>query len=84
MEPTVIKRWDRQKIENDLWQIYFAMTDPRMDGFVTWGCKQDLLRIKYYLDDLLQDSPTYVGEDKFVEELEAEKTFKILKREKHQ
>ena len=80
----MIKNWNRKSIENEMWKIKHAATDPRQDGFTTWGCKQDLLLLKYYLDDLLSDCPTYVGEEEFIEELEAERTFKILKREKHQ
>jgi hypothetical protein len=75
----MIKDWNREKIEQEIWKIKFAATDPRMDGFVTWGCKQDLIRLKYYIEDALEGCSTYVGEQEFVDQLEAERTFKILK-----
>jgi len=75
----MIKDWNREKIEQEIWKIKFAATDPRMDGFVTWGCKQDLIRLKYYIEDALEDCSTYVGEQEFVDQLEAERTFKVLK-----
>ena len=75
----MIKDWNRQQIEQEIWKIKFAATDPRMDGFVTWGCKQDLIRLKYYIEDALEDCSTYVGEQEFIDQLEAERTFKVLK-----
>ena len=74
----MIKDWNREKIEQEIWKIKFAATDPRMDGFVTWGCKQDLIRLKYYIEDALEDCSTYVGEQEFIDQLEAERTFKVL------
>ena len=76
----MIKDWNREKIEQEIWKIKFAATDPRMDGFVTWGCKQDLIRLKYYIEDALDDCSTYVGEQEFVDQLEAERTFRELKK----
>ena len=76
----MIKDWNRQKIEQEIWKIKFAATDPRMDGFTTWGCKQDLIRLKYYIEDALEDCSTYVGEQEFVDQLEAERTFRVLKK----
>ena len=76
------KDWNREKIEQDIWKIKWAATDPRMDGFVTWGCKQDLILLKYYIEDMLAECSTYVEEQEFIDKLEAEKTFKALKNSK--
>jgi len=56
------------------------MTDPRMDGFVTWGCKQDLYNIKFILDEIIKNAPTYVGEQEWLDERAKEKTWKIISR----
>ena len=32
----MIKNWNADQIIGQLQRIYFATTDPRMDGFVTW------------------------------------------------
>ena len=76
----MIKDWNREKIEQELWKIKFACTDPRMDGFTTWGCKKDLIMLKYYIDDILAKCSTYVGEEEFINELEANRTFELLKK----
>jgi hypothetical protein len=79
----MIKNWDRKKIEQDIWKIASAASDPRMDGFTTWGCKQDLILLKYFIDDMLEECPTYSLEKEFINNLEAERTFALLKKEKH-
>ena len=79
----MIKDWNRKEIEQEIWKIKWAATDPRMDGFTTWGCKQDLILLKYFIDEMLSDCSTYVGEQEFIDKIEAEKTFNLLKK-KHQ
>jgi len=76
--------WNINHIKQEIWKIKFACTDPRMDGFVTWGHKQDLIKLKYFIDDMLAECPTYSVEQEFIDELEAERTFALLKKEKHQ
>ena len=76
----MIQDWNREKIEQDLWKIKFAATDPRMDGFTTWGCKKDLIMLKYYIKDLLEECDSYSIEQEFIDELEASRTFKLLKK----
>ena len=51
-----------------------------MDGFTTWGCKQDLWEIKFALDDMLHRCPTYEPETEWLREQEAEKIVRILKQ----
>ena len=76
----MIKDWNREKIEQEIWKIKWAATDPRMDGFVTWGCKQDLILLKYYIEDMLEQCSTYVAEQEFIDKLEADRTFTRLKQ----
>jgi hypothetical protein len=74
----MIKNWNLTEIENQLQRIYYACSDPRMDGFVTWGCKQDLYRVKFLVDELLKKCPNYSVEAKWLEELEKQKVWKTL------
>lgn len=77
----MIRNWNVKEVENQLQRMYYACTDPRMDGFVTWGCKQDLYRVKFLLDELLEKCPTYSVEAEWLREQEAEKIVRILKNE---
>ena len=76
----MIKRWSVEEIANQLHSCGYAMNDPYMDGFTTWGCKQDLYRIKFILDEILENSPIYSGEQEWLEERAKEKTWKIISK----
>ena len=71
----MIRNWNAGEIISELQKIYFATTDPRMDGYTTWACKQDLYRVQFALDRMLKNCPIYSLEDEWLEEqrLEREK-----------
>ena len=73
----MIRNWNAGEIISNLQKIYFATTDPRMDGYTTWACKQDLYRVQFALDRMLKNCPTYSPEDEWLEEQQ-------LDREKEQ
>lgn len=77
----MIKDWNREKIEQEIWKIKFAATDPKMDGYTTWSCKQDLIRLKYFIEEQLEDCPQYSVEQAFIDDLESNRTFKLLKKQ---
>ena len=55
----MIKKWNVKNICSDISAITFAATDPRMDGFNTWGCKRDLYEILFYVQQELDKCGTY-------------------------
>lgn len=75
----MIIRWNTDKIINDVHSMQYAATDMRMDGFVTWGVKQDLYKIKWAVDEALSKCSVYAGEEEFLEEHEKEQVIKVLK-----
>jgi len=77
----MIINWSVSDIKNSIDKIGYAESDPRMDGFVTWGCKQDLYQLLWHIEDALDKCSTYAGEQEFVREREKTKTFKALKGE---
>jgi|TARA_B110000305_G_scaffold209000_1_gene241638 hypothetical protein len=66
----MIKDWSVQKIRQEIAKIRFAENDPRMDGFVTWGCKKDLYEMLWYIEDELDKCSTYADEDDFIKRRE--------------
>ena len=60
--------WNVDSIVSELEKCYWATTDPRMDGFSTWRCKQDLYRVQFALDRMLKNCPTYSPEEEWLEE----------------
>ncbi len=74
------RTWSVEQIVNQLRSCGYAMGDPYMDGFTTWGCKQDLYRVKFILDEILENAPTYAPEAEWLADQEKEKTWKIISR----
>jgi len=70
--------WDLKKVKRQVDKIVFAATDPKMDGFNTWGCKKDLYEILWYVEDSLDKCSSYADEDEFVKRREQKKLLKAL------
>lgn len=62
----MIKDWSLDTIKHEIDKIAYAESDPRMDGFVTFGCKQDLYRVLFYVQSKLDKCSTYAGEEEWV------------------
>lgn len=56
----------------------YEASDARNDGFIAWGAKQDLYRLKWILDDALKRCPTFAPEAEWLREHEKEQVIKIL------
>lgn len=71
--------WDADRIIRDLRACTAQASSPYNDGFSAWGCKRDLLRVKYALDEMLKDCPNFSGdEEKFHNDMAKEKTWRTL------
>lgn len=57
------KDWDINAIKHWLWIMSHECSSPRNDGFTAFEVKKELLEIKFLLDDLLADCPTFSGEE---------------------
>ena len=72
------KRWDVGDIQRQLNACSAQMNSNYNDGFVQWHCKQDLLIVKYQLDELLRTAAKYAGEEEFIEQLDKQLVWKRL------
>jgi len=64
-------------------QIYMAgveLHEPKNDGFTQWMIKQDLYKLKWLLDEIMADAPTFAGEEEFLKEHEQVKMWRTLKK----
>ena len=48
------------------------------DGFISWGYKQDLYRLKWILEDALRRCPEFGPEHEWLREQEKKKVINIL------
>jgi len=73
-----IERTGVKTVNEQLQQWYHVMTDPRMDGFTGWGCKQKIYAVKFELDKILENSPKYAGEEEWLADKKVERTQAVL------
>ena len=77
----VIINWSVEDIKTEIEKIAYNESDPRMDGFVTWGCKKDLYEILWFVQEKLSKCSTYTGEEDFIKKRNIDKMWKVLKDE---
>ena len=70
------------RIKEQLQQWFHVMKDPRIDGFNGWGCKQKLYEVHFELEKILENAPSYSGEDEWLEEKREERVQAILEGKK--
>jgi len=78
-----IEKTGTKTIKEQLYQWYGVMTDPMIDGFNGWGCKQKIYEIKMECERILEhpDCPTYTGEEEWLEEKREDKAIKKISGE---
>jgi len=74
----IMRDWNKTDICNEIRKITYNANDGRMDGFVTWGHKQDLYEILWFVEDELAKCSTYADEDDYVKKHEQHKLLEIL------
>jgi len=77
-----IERTGVATVKEQLQQWYHVMVDPRIDGFNGWGCKKKLYEVNFELQKILENAPTYSGEEEWLEEKREERVQAILEGKK--
>ena len=72
------KPMDYNQVHHQIYMSGVEMRSKYNDGFTQWEIKKDLLEIKYLLDEIVETSPTFSGEQEYFEEQAKRKTWKIL------
>jgi hypothetical protein len=62
------KDWNVESVIGVCTKMYVGANDPYVTGWVNWPCKQDLYRVKFAVDRMLEDSPKFSGEDEWLQE----------------
>jgi hypothetical protein len=73
------KSWDATDVMSQINSLARECTSPYNDGFVGWGCKQDLYQIQEAVNEALQRCPAFSGEQEWLTEREQKRIIKILK-----
>ena len=72
--------WNIKEIERQLYRIYSGAVDSYETGYNNRPCKKDLYRVKFLVDQLLEECPSFTYEEEWLREQEAEKIIRILKK----
>ena len=71
--------YDIVRAMNEIRLATYECSNRQTDGFIAWGIKQDLYQVKWMLDDLLKDCPTFGPEADWLKGQEQKKILRILK-----
>ena len=74
------KPMDYSSVHHQIYMAGVEMHSGYNDGFTTWEIKKDLHRIKWLLDEIMADSPTYSEEKEFLDEHAKVKMWRTLKK----
>jgi hypothetical protein len=72
------KQIDVASVAGQINAAAYECNSPYNDGFIGWGYKQDLYRIKWILEDALCRCPTFSFEKEWLREEEKKKVIRIL------
>jgi len=72
--------WDANAIRHGIWSMRAECLSPYNDGFVTWGTKQELYKLKWLIDESLEACSEYAGEKEWLRDQEQERIMRILKK----
>lgn len=75
----MIINWDVNQVINECRKMYAGATDPYATGWNNWPCKQDLYRVKFAVDAMLEKTSGFAGEEDWLKEQEQEKVMRILR-----
>jgi hypothetical protein len=73
------KPMDYNQVHHQLHMAGVELNSPYNDGFTQWEIKKDLYKIKWLLDEIMKDSPTFSDENEFLKEHEQVKMWRTLK-----
>jgi len=72
--------WNVERVIGECSRMWAGANDPYVTGYNNWPCKQDLYRVKFAIDEMLETTSTFAGEEEWLKEQEQEKVMRILKR----
>jgi hypothetical protein len=72
--------WDVTDIIAQLRRCHRAASNSWDTGFVQWPCKQDLYQVKFVLDEMLKNTPTFSGEQEWLDQQSKQQVWNTLKK----
>jgi hypothetical protein len=76
----MIHNWNVDQVIAECRKMYAGANDPYTTGWNNWPCKQDLYRVKFAVDKMLQNTSTFTPEAEWLTQQEKEQMWKTLKK----
>ena len=73
------KPMDYNSVHHQIYMAGVELYSPGNDGFTTFEIKKDLHKLKWLIDEIMKDSPTFEGENDFIKEHEQKVMWRRLK-----
>jgi hypothetical protein len=70
--------YDISKAAREVNACVYDVNSSMNDGFIAWGAKQDLYRLKWIIEDALQRCSKFGPEEEWLREEEKKKVIRIL------
>ena len=72
------KPMDYNQVHHQIYMTGIEIRHPGNDGFMQFEMKKDLYKLKWMLDQIMKDSPTFAGEEEFITEHEKDVMWRTL------
>lgn len=72
--------WSVSDILAQLRRCHRAASNSWDTGYVQWPCKQDLYQVKFAVDEMLRNTPTFTDEPAWLEEQSKKQVWNKLKQ----
>ncbi len=74
------KPMDYNSVSHQIYMAGVELNSKYNDGFTQFEIKKDLHKLKWLIDEIMKDSPTFAGEDEFISEHEKSVVWRTLSR----
>ncbi len=74
------KPMDYNSVHHQIYMSGVELNSKYNDGFTQFEIKKDLHKLKWLIDEIMKDSPTFAGEDEFLKENEQRVMWRTLSR----
>ena len=73
------KPMDYNQVHHQIYMSGVEMRSKYNDGFTQWEIKKDLYKLKWMLDEIMKEAPTFADEEEFLAEHEKDVMWRTLK-----
>jgi hypothetical protein len=74
------KPMDYNSVQHQIYMAGVELHSNYNDGWNQWAIKQDLYKLKWLLDEIMADSPTFADEEEFLKKHEQTKMWRTLSK----